>query len=290
MTPDPWFALRRHTPARVALGRAGVSLPTREWLALAAAHAMARDAVHLTLDVSGMVAQLEALQVSLGIAPAVHTVASAAPDRATYLTRPDLGRVLCERDAQALQALRAAGIADGAGASDAAKHAAAATDAAAGAAPDLAIVIGDGLSALAVHRQAVPLLAELLPRLQQAGKRIAPLLLAQQARVALGDDIGSALAARAVLVLVGERPGLSSPDSLGAYLTWAPRRGCVDSQRNCVSNIRSPDGLPHALAAHQIAWLLHAAARLGATGVALKDGSNADAARVAAPAAGRLPP
>ena len=273
MTPDPWQALRRHTPARLALGRAGVSLPTAEWLALAAAHALARDAVHLPLDVSGMTAALEALQVSLGVAPDVKVVASAATDRATYLRRPDLGRCLCERDRARLQALQAASGANAANVMDVVNVMNVPNIADA---PDLVIAIGDGLSALAVHRQAVPLLAELLPRLRDAGLRLAPLVLARQARVALGDNIGSALGARAVLMLVGERPGLSSPDSLGAYLTWAPQRGRADSQRNCISNIRSPDGLPHALAAHRIAWLLLAAARLGATGVALKDGSDGD--------------
>ncbi len=176
-----------------------------------------------------------------------HPVASAAADRATYLRRPDLGRCLDDASAARLAAWpRAPGR--------------------------LVIVVADGLSATAVHAQAVDLLVELRPFLDDAGFTRAPLLLATQARVALGDDIGERLGAQAVLVLIGERPGLSSPDSLGAYLTWAPRRGLADSQRNCVSNIR-PAGLPPATAARTLAWLLGAARRLGQTGIGLKDES-----------------
>jgi ethanolamine ammonia-lyase small subunit len=240
--PDPWAGLRRHTPARIALGRSGASLPTAEWLRFGLAHAQARDAVQLGLDAAAVESALQALGATTVV---VH---SAAADRATYLRRPDLGRRLADADRERLQAL--------------ATHA-----------PDLAIVVGDGLSARAVHEQAAPLLAALLPLLAAQGLRLAPLVLAHQARVALGDDVGSALAARAVLVLIGERPGLSSPDSLGAYLTWAPRRGRSDAERNCVSNIR-PAGLPPAEAARKLAWLLGAARRLGATGVVLKDESD----------------
>ena len=238
---DPWADLRRHTPARIALGRSGSSLPTAELLRFAAAHAQARDAVHIALDSDALARDLAAL----GLAPAL-IVQSRAPDRASYLRRPDWGRRLSAADAGRLQAL-------------------------AGGAVDLALVLGDGLSAVAVQRHAVPLLAALLPLLLP-GLSLAPLVIASQARVALADEIGALLQARLVLILLGERPGLSAPDSLGAYLTHAPQLGCSDAQRNCVSNIR-PDGLPPAQAAQRLAWLLHEALRRRTSGVALKDGS-----------------
>lgn len=242
-SPDPWAHLRAHTAARIALGRAGVSLPTQEWLRFGLAHAAARDAVHLPFDASTLATDLQAHSF------ATLTVRSAAQDRATYLTRPDLGRRLSDESAAQLRSLNAPPC-------------------------DVAIVVGDGLSARGVHAHAVALLLELRARLEQAGFTLAPVLLAHQCRVALGDEAGALLHTRAVVVLIGERPGLSSPDSLGAYLTWAPQPGRLDSQRNCVSNIRPPDGLSYTTAAHRIAWLLGAAARLGITGVALKDQSD----------------
>lgn len=242
---DPWAALRRHTAARIALGRAGVSLPTAEWLRLSLAHAQARDAVHLPFDSATLAAGLQ----HHGYETVV--LESAAPDRATYLRRPDLGRRLSARSAALLPALAGGGC-------------------------ELAVVVGDGLSALAVHAQALPLLQELRPRLDAQGQPPGRIALVRQCRVALGDEVGALLQARAVLVLIGERPGLSSPDSLGAYLSWAPRPGLADAQRNCVSNIR-PEGLGPADAAHKIAWLLDAARRRGGTGVALKDESDAPA-------------
>jgi len=256
IAPDPWSALRSHTAARIALGRAGASLPTAEWLRFALAHAQARDAVHAAFDSAALAAQLGAHDF------ATVTVESAAADRATYLLRPDLGRRLSARSAALLPALAGAGC-------------------------DLAVVVGDGLSALAAQTQALPLLLELRPLLAAQGQAIAPVVLAHQARVALGDEAGALLGARAVLVLIGERPGLSSPDSLGAYLTWAPQRGRSDAQRNCVSNIR-PAGLAFGIAARRIAWLLAAARRLGASGVTLKDES--DTPTLPAPDAGQLPP
>ncbi len=243
--PDPWTALRAHTAARIALGRAGVSLPTAEWLQFAQAHALARDAVHAPFD-SAALAQALALQAFQAM-----VVESAAPDRATYLRRPDLGRRLSARSAALFAGLQTPDC-------------------------DVAVVVADGLSALAAQRHALPLLLELRPRLEAQGQALGAVVLAQQARVALGDEAGSLLRARAVLVLIGERPGLSSPDSLGAYLTWAPQRGVSDAQRNCVSNIR-PEGLVYAEAARKIAWLLGAARRLGGTGVGLKDESDAPA-------------
>ncbi len=238
--PDPWTALRRHTLARIALGRTGASLPTAEWLRFAEAHALARDAVHTPLDVPALVAALR----QHGIEPAV--VASAAADRATYLRRPDLGRRLAEASAAALQ--------PGPG--------------------GLAVVLADGLSARATQAHALPLLLALRAHLEAAGDALGAVAVSTQARVALGDEVGERVGAGAVLVLIGERPGLSSPDSLGAYLTWAPRRGRRDAERNCVSNIR-PEGQSPAQAAARLAWLLGAARRLGATGVALKDESEA---------------
>ena len=248
ITPDPWTALRAHTAARIALGRSGASLPTGELLRFDLAHAMARDAVHLPFEIEALRHDLTAHGFD------TLTLESAATDRTEYLHRPDLGRRLSARSVALLAAL-----------SDPAADPC-----------DVLCVIGDGLSALAVHRHAAALLIELRPRLEAQGQRLGPVVLARQARVALGDPIGAALRARCVVMLIGERPGLSSPDSLGAYLTWAPRAGRSDAQRNCVSNIR-PEGLAPADAAHKIAWLLAAARRLGATGVALKDESDAPA-------------
>ncbi|HEY0879740.1 MAG TPA: ethanolamine ammonia-lyase subunit EutC [Zeimonas sp.] len=240
---DPWTELRRHTAARIALGRCGASLPSAEVLRLGLAHAQARDAVHVAFDVDAVRAQFAAQGFD------VLVVRSAAPDRTTYLQRPDLGRRLSDGDRTTL-------------------------DGAAGEGCDVLCVVGDGLSAPAVHRHAVALLLALRMRFEVLGLRIGPVVLAHQARVALGDEIGERLRAGLVVVLVGERPGLSSPDSLGAYLTWRPRVGRTDAERNCVSNIR-PEGLAPAEAARRIAWLVDAARRLEATGVRLKDGSDA---------------
>jgi ethanolamine ammonia-lyase small subunit len=241
--PDPWAALRRFTPARIALGRAGAAQPTRELLDFALAHARARDAVHTAMDGDGVARAIEGLGYdSFG----VH---SAAGDRAIYLARPDLGRVLSGDSRAALAALPRAD-------------------------PDLAIVVADGLSAVAVERNAPPLLAALRPWIAAAGWRIAPVVVALQGRVALGDDIAACLAARLVLVLIGERPGLSAPDGLGAYLTFGPRPGITtDADRNCLSNIR-PEGLQVERAAFQLAWLVGEALRRGLSGLELKDESD----------------
>lgn len=234
--------LRRLTAARVGLGRSGASQTTADTLAFALAHARARDAVHDALDAERLTADVAAL------GHAVLRVHSAAPDRRTYLLRPDLGRRL------------AAGSRLGAGG-----------------AFDLALVAADGLSARAVQAHAAPLLAALAPRL--GGLALSPVVIAEQARVALGDAIGAGLKARAVLVLIGERPGLSSADSLGAYLTFDPQEGRTDAERNCVSNIR-PEGLGYEAAAHRLAWLIGEALSRRLTGVGLKDES--DLATIAA--------
>ncbi len=244
---DPWADLRRHTPARIALGRAGTSLPTAELLRFAAAHAQARDAVHIALDTVTLAAQLQAQ--GWATLPA-H---SRAPDRASYLRRPDWGRQL---DAASVALLRAAATT-------------------LPIPPDLLIVLGDGLSAVAVQQHGAGLLAALRAALQPSPGQhlnLAPLVIATQARVALADQIGALLQARLVLMLLGERPGLSAPHSMGAYLTHAPQIGCHDAQRNCVSNIR-PDGLPPQQAARRLAWLVREALRRRTTGLALKDSS-----------------
>ncbi|WP_199052822.1 ethanolamine ammonia-lyase subunit EutC [Aquitalea sp. ASV15] len=243
ITEDSWQELASHTVARIALGRVGSSLPTRETLRFALAHAQARDAVHTPLDLSALSAALQDLQL-----PSLQ-VRSAAASRAAYLQRPDQGRRL-HPDSRAN--LLAAGVEP----------------------CDVLFVVGDGLSARAVASHALPLLAATLPLLQQQGLRVGPVVLAAEARVALADEVGECLQAAMVVMLIGERPGLSSPDSLGVYLTSAPRVGCMDSQRNCISNVR-PQGLPYPLAAYKLAWLIRAG-RSSGTGVALKDGSAAE--------------
>ena len=250
--PDPWSDLRAHTQARLALGRAGAALPTAELLRFGMAHAQARDAVHVPLDAEALAAQLQALGCT------TRQVHSAAPDRATYLLRPDLGRRLCDADAAALRDMPAGG----------------------GAPIDLLLVVADGLSSLAVARQAPPLV-EAIRQQAPAGWSMGPVLIARQARVALGDEVGALLGARMVAVLIGERPGLSSPDSLGIYLTWHPQVGRSDAERNCISNVRA-EGLAPAAAAARLWWLCAEARRLGLAGVQLKDRS--DAATI--PAAG----
>ncbi|WP_431046334.1 ethanolamine ammonia-lyase subunit EutC [Roseateles sp. L2-2] len=245
LTRNPWHTLRRHTPARIGLGRAGVSQPTAAHLAFQLAHAQARDAVHRELDHEALAASLnEAGLETLDL----H---SAAADRAEYLQRPDLGRRLDDKSAVVLSALDAEDQ------------------------PDLALIVADGLSALAIERHALAFIEALRPLL--AGDwRWSPVSIVRQARVAIGDPIGHALGAKLVVVLIGERPGLSSPDSMGVYVTWAPRPGRTDAERNCISNVR-PEGLAPEAAAARLAWLLNEARARQVTGVALKDES-ADAA------------
>ncbi|QEI09395.1 ethanolamine ammonia-lyase subunit EutC [Pigmentiphaga aceris] len=242
-TADPWQDLRRHTAARLALGRAGASMPTDEILRFGYAHAQARDAVHVALQVDELTKALQ----DAGI-PSLR-VHSAATDRAQYLLRPDLGRRLDTNSVTQLQ-----------------------TSAAELPACDLLIVVADGLSSLAIHRNALPLIHEIRAQ-APAGWTLGPVVIAEQGRVALGDEVGELLGARMVAVLIGERPGLSSPDSLGIYLTSAPRVGRHDAERNCISNVR-PEGLDIPLAARKLWWLITAAKALGTTGVALKDRSD----------------
>lgn len=218
-------------------------MPTAETLRFGWAHAMARDAIHAALDLDELDRQLR----DQGW-PCLH-VRSRAEDRTAYLRRPDLGRRL---DAGDDARLRAA--------------------AAPGGGCDVCIVIGDGLSSLAVERHAAPLLGALRPHMPPA-MRFSPVVVATQARVALADEVAEAFGAALAVMLIGERPGLSSPDSLGIYLTYAPRRGRHDAERNCISNVR-PAGLSFDAAAFKLAWLMREALRRGATGIALKDESD----------------
>lgn len=240
------------TPARVALGRAGSGLPTEALLDFTLDHARARDAVHAAFDVAGLTASLRAL----GLEPV--QVASLVPERRDYLRRPDLGRI-CAADSRHLLESRASGNCD------------------------LVLVVADGLSPTAVKLHAADVTADLLPLLKEVGVAVGHAVIACGARVALGDEIGEILRARLVVMLIGERPGLSAPDSLGAYLTYDPKVGRTDAERNCVSNIHG-SGLSSAEAAFKIAWLVREALARQVTGVALKDVSaEAMVARLAKP-------
>ncbi|MFC4375526.1 ethanolamine ammonia-lyase subunit EutC [Nocardia halotolerans] len=235
-----WRILRARTQARIGLGRTGDALSTTDVLALRAAHAAARDAVHVPLDVESLAGQIT--QVGLG-EPVV--VTSRAGDRSQYLRRPDLGRLPADLS----------GIA----------HTGA----------DIGFVLADGLSPRALADHGAGLLAALAARL--GDHTLAPPVIATEARVALGDHLAAAMGVRTVLVIIGERPGLSVADSLGVYLTHAPRPGRADAERNCVSNIHPPDGLAYADAARVVAGLVTGARALGRSGVDLKDTSRTTA-------------
>ncbi|WP_413767503.1 ethanolamine ammonia-lyase subunit EutC [Rhodococcus pyridinivorans] len=233
---DLWDELRRHTQARIGLGRTGNSIPTRRHLEFVTAHAEARDAVHVPLDVPGMVRRTK----ELGLGDPL-VVESAAEDRSTYLRRPDLGRQLAEGTTLPR------------------------TDA------DLGIALCDGLSSTALDAHGPDLLAAIVAALP--GLTVAPPVIATQARVALGDQIGEKLGVTTMLVIIGERPGLSVANSVGVYLTHHPRPGRSDAERNCVSNIHPPGGMTYDHAARVVAALVNGARQLGASGVALKDTS-----------------
>lgn len=246
VTSDPWQEMRQLTSARIALGRAGGSLPTAPMLAFQLAHARARDAVRLPFDAAAIATRLaqsglESLRVR-----------SAVASREEFLRRPDLGRRL-DAPSRGLLLSRAESVPR--------DH-------------DAVFVIGDGLSALAVHCHALGVLALAHNALRELGWRLAPVVVAAQARVALGDEIGEILRAAQVAVLIGERPGLSCADSLGIYLTHAPRVGRSDAERNCISNIRPAGGLSYVQAAHRLVYLMTEARRRKLTGVALKDASD----------------
>lgn len=245
---NPWERLRSHTSARIALGRVGASMPSAEILRFGLAHARARDAVHHPMDSGDLGSRLR----EAGFATSL--VRSQSPDRHTYLLRPDLGRKLDESCRQELAAQPAS--------------------------PELVIVIADGLSSFAVERHALALL-ENFRELYQTDWAHTPVVMVEQGRVAVGDDIGEALRAKMVIVLIGERPGLTSPDSLGIYFTYGPRTGLMDSQRNCISNVR-PEGLPCPQAAAKLNYMVRQSMHLQLTGVGLKDESDALAIEAAA--------
>ena len=239
---NPLLELRRLTPARIALGRAGTSMPTRAQLDFQYAHAQARDAVHLPFDPAELSEQLSESGYESVL---LH---SAATSRDSYLQRPDLGRKLSSESAQILldhASTHPGGV-------------------------DLAIVVADGLSALAVHRHAVPFLARMAEQISAEGWAVSPVMLVEQGRVAVADEIGELLGAKMVVILIGERPGLSSPDSLGLYFTYNPKVGLTDAYRNCISNIRL-EGLSYGMAAHRLLYLMREACRRQLSGVNLKD-------------------
>jgi len=240
---NDWAPLRRVTQARIGLPRAGAAVSTQALLEFQAAHARARDAVWCAWDVRATEAALQAAGA------ATLRVRSCAPDRATYLKRPDLGRRLAPESIPPLMAAR--------------------TD------PplDVALVLSDGLSATAVHAHGVGTMLALLEALRAASLACSPVILAEHGRVALSDEIGQALGARVAVIALGERPGLSAADSLGLYLTHAPAPGNTDAQRNCISNVREQSGLPPQLAAAKLTGLLRRSLALGFSGVALKDDS-----------------
>jgi ethanolamine ammonia-lyase small subunit len=231
-----WAQLRAYTPARIAIGRAGNGLPTAAYLEFQAAHARARDAVHAKLDVNAMLEQMTARGW------AAHNVRSAAQSRGDFLRRPDLGRALSAESKARLSEPMVA--------------------------PDVVIVAGDGLSSVAVERNAIAVLEHLWPQLRAAAFQLAPIVIAEQARVALADEVGELMQAKLSVMMIGERPGLSAADSLGLYLTYAPRVGRVDSERNCISNIRD-GGMSAQAAAAQTADLIRAMLAHRASGVLL---------------------
>jgi ethanolamine ammonia-lyase small subunit len=238
--PDSWSALRRFTSARIGLGRAGGSIPTRELLEFQLAHAKARDAVNHAFDVAALSEELHERQIDALV------LASAAADRHTFIQRPDLGRILDEDSKTLLQSLAGdQGF-------------------------DVVFVIADGLSALAVERHALPVIEMTRVHLLREGWRIAPYCLVSQGRVAIGDEIGALLDAQLSVVLIGERPGLSSPDSMGAYLTWNPLPGRSNAERNCISNIR-PEGLNYPVAAFKLLHLMQQARARKLSGIGLKE-------------------
>jgi ethanolamine ammonia-lyase small subunit len=243
---DPWSRLRRHTPARIGLARVGASLATSGHLAFQLAHARARDAVHMRLDPAPLLIGLAERRFD------AISLRSGAANREIYLLRPDLGRRLDAASRDRVQ-------------SCARNH-------------DLALVVADGLSPGAAQRHALPLIDALSPALRRHSWRIGPVAVVEQGRVAIGDEIGAALGATLVAVLIGERPGLSAPESLGVYLTWAPAIGRVDAERNCLSNVR-PEGLGYSEAAAALFYLLSEARRRRLSGVTLKADAHSSSAK-----------
>ena len=239
MEPDPWHSLKTYTDARIALGHTGGAIPLKEVLQFKLAFAYAKDAVYSELDWPKLEQRLEQLALPY------LKLHSRASSRSVYLQRPDWGRSLNEPSVARLKEIPSSET-------------------------DIAIVLADGLSATAINQHALPLLQRLLPLLQKANFQVAPITIVEQARVAIGDEIGHLLVSKLVIVLIGERPGLSSPYSMGAYLTYAPIRGLTDERRNCISNIR-PEGLPYEMACQKLYYLIQESLRLQLSGVDLKD-------------------
>lgn len=237
---DPWHSLRRFTQARIAQGRAGTGVTTAAYLDFQLAHASARDAVLKPWDVEGFAAQLQPLSL------AYLRLNTPVFDRTHYLQRPDLGRRLDDASLARLRQIAEPGF-------------------------DVAIIVSNGLSSTAVESHGLPLLQQIVARYTDMQLSIAPICLVPNARVAVSDVIGASLQARLAVIVVGERPGFSAADSLGVYLTYAPREGNTDAERNCLSNIRPPDGLPYEAAAQKLAYLSREALRNGISGVSLKD-------------------
>ncbi|MCC6531704.1 MAG: ethanolamine ammonia-lyase subunit EutC [Burkholderiales bacterium] len=256
---DPWRELAAFTPARIALGRAGGSVPTRPLLEFQLAHAQAKDAVRHELDVDALALDLDRAGFD------TLRLHSAAPDRHAFIARPDLGRILDDASRALLgsRAARDAGY-------------------------DAVLVVADGLSALGIERHVPALLGELAPRLAHDGWSLAPIAIVRQGRVAIGDEIGALLGARMSVVLIGERPGLSSPDSAGAYLTYDPLPGRTNAERNCISNIRAPHGLCYPAAAHKLLHLMAEARRRRLSGIALKEDAAVLECSLAADSAPRI--
>ncbi|WP_421827218.1 ethanolamine ammonia-lyase subunit EutC [Larkinella sp.] len=252
--PDPWAFLQSHTSARIARGRTGHSLPTRALLDFQLDHASARDAVYSELERDALLTQLQTVQQP------VLQLHSRAVDRQQYLQRPDLGRKLDEKSLSRLH-LHPSGLQDLTGVGVGGKGS-----------PgfDLSIVLVDGLSATAINRHAGTVVSRLAEEIRALGWSLAPLCLVEQGRVAIGDEIAHALQAETVVVLIGERPGLTSPDSMGAYLTFRPQPGLTDESRNCISNIR-PEGFPYEAAVQKLLYLLTEMKTRRLSGVLLKD-------------------
>ena len=251
LPPDPWANLRTFTDARIAIGRTGTAEPLRASLDFKLAHAHARDAVHSALDLDKLRAQFQTFQLP------VLTLHSQAKDRLEYIQRPDFGRCLNVVSHNELATLLTQ------------------TSLSFKTLPmlctyDVVLIFADGLSATAINEHAFPLLELLIPKLQNLNLKMGPLSIIEQGRVAIGDEVGALLDAQIAVIFIGERPGLSSPDSMGAYLTYAPKIGTTDEARNCVSNIRTR-GLVYAAAVEKIVYLIEESLRLKLTGIGLKD-------------------
>ena len=242
---DIWHPLKAFTNARIALGRTGTAIPLREVLAFKLAFAHAKDAVYSVLNVEKLIEKLNAFNLP------IYTLQSSAISREMYLQRPDFGRLLNTKSVDLLKENKSV-----------IKY-------------DVAIIIADGLSATAINKHAFPIVQLLINELNRLNYSIAPIAIVEQGRVAIGDETGYYLNAQMSVVLIGERPGLTSPDSMGAYLTYNPQQGLTDERRNCVSNIR-PEGLMYELAAQKILYLIQESLRLKLTGVGLKDNSMDD--------------